>query len=88
VHSCSCHSTAVHIQVPSYSSYTAASISFLHVCPQTAPQAAQSRLDALENDNPDDAPDPFGLGAGDDDDEFVMEESEEDGELYLSIRAQ
>jgi hypothetical protein len=43
-------------------------------------QAAQSRLDALENDNPDDAPDPFGLVAGDDDDEFVMEESEEDGE--------
>jgi hypothetical protein len=36
-------------------------------------------LDALENDNPDDAPDPFGLGAGDDDDEFIMEESEEDG---------
>ncbi|WIA31353.1 hypothetical protein OEZ86_002254 [Tetradesmus obliquus] len=44
----------------------------------TRQQAAQSRLDALENDNPDDAPDPFGLGAGDEDDEFVMEESEED----------
>lgn len=41
-------------------------------------QAAQSRLDALENDNPDDAPDPFGLA--EDDDEFVMEESEDDGE--------
>lgn len=45
-------------------------------------QAAQSRLDALENDNPDDAPDHFGLGAGDEDDEFVMEESEEDGGLH------
>lgn len=42
-------------------------------------QAVQSRLDALENDNADDAPDPFGLAEGDDD-EFVMGDSEEDGE--------
>lgn len=43
------------------------------------PQAVQSRLDALENDNADDAPDPFGL-ADSDDDEFVMQDSDEDGE--------
>lgn len=42
-------------------------------------QAAQSRLDALENDNPDDAPDPFGLAADEDDDEFVMAESDDEG---------
>jgi hypothetical protein len=42
-------------------------------------QAVQSRLDALENDNADDAPDPFGLAEGDDD-EFVMGDSEDDGE--------
>lgn len=41
-------------------------------------QAVQSRLDALENDNADDAPDPFGL-ADEDDDEFVMGESDDDG---------
>lgn len=41
-------------------------------------QAVQSRLDALENDNADDAPDPFGLADGDDD-EFVMGDSDEDG---------
>lgn len=43
-------------------------------------QAVQSRLDALENDNADDAPDPFGLAEGDDD-EFVMGDSDDDGEL-------
>lgn len=42
-------------------------------------QAVQSRLDALENDNADDAPDPFGLAEGSDD-EFVMGDSEDDGE--------
>jgi hypothetical protein len=35
-------------------------------------------LDALENDNADDAPDPFGLAEGDDD-EFVMGDSDDDG---------
>ena len=41
-------------------------------------QAAQSRLDALEQDNPDDGGDPFGL-LDDDDDEFVMQDSDQDG---------
>jgi hypothetical protein len=40
-------------------------------------QAAQSRLDALEQDNPDDAADVFGVD--EDDDEFVMAESSDDG---------
>eukprot|EP00878_Enallax_costatus_P011645 GHUV01012154.1.p1 GENE.GHUV01012154.1~~GHUV01012154.1.p1 ORF type:complete len:178 (+),score=32.36 GHUV01012154.1:254-787(+) len=44
----------------------------------TRQQAAQNRLDALENDNPDDAPDPFGLAVDEDDDEFVMAESEDE----------
>ncbi len=57
------------------------------VLPHTAPhcptaacllQAAQSRLDALEQDNPDDGGDPFGL-LDDDDDEFVMQDSDQDG---------
>eukprot|EP00879_Flechtneria_rotunda_P018795 GHRR01019728.1.p1 GENE.GHRR01019728.1~~GHRR01019728.1.p1 ORF type:complete len:234 (+),score=31.97 GHRR01019728.1:13-714(+) len=42
----------------------------------TRRQAAQSRLDALENDNPDDVPDPFGLD--EDDDEFLMAESDDE----------
>lgn len=46
----------------------------------TRKQAVQSRLDALENDNADDAPDPFGLADGDDD-EFVMQDSDEDDEV-------
>lgn len=47
-------------------------------CGLTRLQAVQSRLDALENDNADDAPDPFGLAEGDDD-EFVMGDSDDDG---------
>lgn len=49
-------------------------------CPTAACllQAAQSRLDALEQDNPDDGGDPFGL-LDDDDDEFVMQDSDQDG---------
>eukprot|EP00775_Hariotina_reticulata_P007386 gene7386-7595_t len=42
----------------------------------TRQQAAQSRLDALEQDNPDDAADVFGLD--EDDDEFVMADSSDD----------
>lgn len=45
----------------------------------TVLQATQNRLDALENDNPDDAPDPFGLAVDEDDDEFMMAESEDEG---------
>jgi hypothetical protein len=41
-------------------------------------------LDALENDNADDAPDPFGLAEGDDD-EFVMGDSDEDGKRTGSL---
>ncbi|GLC43406.1 hypothetical protein PLESTB_001554100 [Pleodorina starrii] len=44
----------------------------------TRQQAAQARLDALENDN-DQGADPFGLAS--DDDEFNLEEEEEDDEV-------
>lgn len=44
-------------------------------------QAAQARLEALENDNADaGAADPFGLGlAADDDEEFVLGSDGEEG---------
>ncbi|GFR39715.1 hypothetical protein Agub_g195, partial [Astrephomene gubernaculifera] len=44
----------------------------------TRQQAAQARLDALENDN-EQAGDPFGLAS--DDDEFVLEDEEEEEEV-------
>lgn len=55
------------------------SLSTTAACAKLLLQAVQSRLDALENDNAEDAPDPFGLADGDDD-EFVMADSDEDGE--------
>lgn len=66
-----CYATAGFLSPPTY-----AASACIASC---LPQAVQSRLDALENDNADDAPDPFGLADGDDD-EFVMQDSDEDGE--------
>ncbi|KAF8057766.1 SWC6 [Scenedesmus sp. PABB004] len=46
----------------------------------TRQRAAQSRLEALEQDNADDAPDPYGLLPGDDDEEFLVADDDADDE--------
>lgn len=76
------HSTTAHTRTNSAYSIQHKCAAVTASCPAAVAacsQAVQSRLDALENDNAEDAPDPFGLADGDDD-EFVMEDSDEDGE--------